>query len=148
MKTTKLQDSTEPSVAPVNEVRLVGRVSAGAEERVLPSGQRLVTFRVVVPREPGSGGSRRGEGPRGVVDTIAITCWKAVPRRQALTLRASDTVEVLGRLRRHFFAAGGAKVSRYEVEATTVSRLSRAPAPRKTGRASSPASADARAQEE
>src|SRR6476619_2466891 len=37
-------------VAAVNEVRLVGRVSQAPEERVLPSGDALWTFRLVVPR--------------------------------------------------------------------------------------------------
>lgn len=38
-----------------NEVRLVGRVSGRPEERVLPSGDRLMTFRVVVTRDPPRG---------------------------------------------------------------------------------------------
>lgn len=34
----------------VNEVRLVGRVSAAPEERALPSGDTVASLRVVVPR--------------------------------------------------------------------------------------------------
>ena len=49
----------------VNEVRLVGRVSQTPEERVLPSGDVLWTFRVVVPQGDrperlASGGRRPG----------------------------------------------------------------------------------------
>ena len=45
--------------AAVNEVRLVGRVSQQPEERVLPSGDVVWTFRVVVGRPPpGQGGAR------------------------------------------------------------------------------------------
>ncbi len=46
-----------------NEVVLVGRLAAEAEERVLPSGDHLVTLRVVVPRK---GGHRRRAGPGAV----------------------------------------------------------------------------------
>ena len=45
---------------PVNEVRLCGRLAAEPEERVLPSGDSLVTFRLVVAR-PAS----RRRGPAG-----------------------------------------------------------------------------------
>ncbi|HET6667277.1 MAG TPA: single-stranded DNA-binding protein, partial [Intrasporangium sp.] len=33
-----------------NEVRLCGRLSAPAEERTLPSGDVIVTLRIVIPR--------------------------------------------------------------------------------------------------
>src|SRR5689334_20642669 len=50
------QQKSQAAVDPaVNEVRLVGRVSRTPEERVLPSGDVLWTFRVVVPRAGASG---------------------------------------------------------------------------------------------
>jgi single-strand DNA-binding protein len=45
----KVADSPES----INEVRLAGRISAGPEERVLPSGDVLWTFRLVVRRAQG-----------------------------------------------------------------------------------------------
>jgi single-strand DNA-binding protein len=42
----------------VNEVRLVGRVSQQPQERVLPSGDSLWSFRVVVPRPEGRSPAR------------------------------------------------------------------------------------------
>ncbi len=97
----------------VNEVRLVGRVSAASEARELPSGDTVVQFRVVVPRPPTATGAAR-------VDTVDVACWTARTRRSALRLAAGAVVEVQGSLRRRFFRAGAATVSRYEVEASRV----------------------------
>lgn len=105
--------------AGVNEVRLVGRVSGEPEERVMPSGDRLVALRLVVPREP----ARRGaERPKVTVDTIDVACWSAATRRTALRVGVGDTLEVTGSLRRRFFRAGPMALSRYEVEALRLSR--------------------------
>ena len=108
-----------------NEVVLAGRLAADAEERELPSGDRIVTLRVIVPR---TGGHRRraapeGGGPRPVsVDTIDVVCWTAATRRAALRLRASEVIEVEGALRRRFFGGPTGRQSRYEVEATALRR--------------------------
>ena len=52
--------STSPDspAAGRNEVALTGRLAAEAEERELPSGDRIATLRVVVPREPAAGRRR------------------------------------------------------------------------------------------
>ena len=106
----------------LNEVHLVGRVSATPEERELPSGARLVTLRVVVDRPPGRAGS---ESSRRAVDVIDVACWSPRTQRSAGSLLAGDIVRVEGALRRRFFAAGGARASRYEVEASRMVRVSR-----------------------
>jgi single-strand DNA-binding protein len=100
-----------------NEVVLHGRVTAPAEVRDLPSGDRLVTLRVVVDRPPGPEGSRR------VVDAIDVACWTPRTQRGALALKPGSFVQVEGALRRRFFGAGGARASRYEVEAHRLARL-------------------------
>ncbi|MEW1953577.1 single-stranded DNA-binding protein [Terrabacter sp. NPDC080008] len=112
--------------APRNEVRLGGRLAAPAEERELPSGDRIVTLRVVVARTPATGRRRQAlEGPRrATVDTIDVVCWTAATRRTALRLRADDLVEVDGALRRRFFGGATGRQSRYEVEATALRRAS------------------------
>ncbi len=108
-----------------NEVVLAGRLAADAEERELPSGDQIVTLRVIVPRK---GGHRRraapeGGGPRPVsVDTIDVVCWTAATRRAALRLRAGDVIEVEGALRRRFFGGPTGRQSRYEVEAAALRR--------------------------
>lgn len=97
------------AAAGVNEVRLVGRVSQEPEERVLPSGDVLWTFRVVVPRD---------RGRPGGVDALDCAAWSGRTRRSVAAWSAGDTVEVTGAVRRRFFRAGGAPASRVEVEMT------------------------------
>ena len=110
----------------VNEVRIVGRVSAVPEQRTMPSGDELVSLRVVVARPP-TGPRRRhpvaeDQPPvRAVtVDTIDVACWAAGVRRRAARLAPGDVVEVEGALRRRFYRAGAVALSRYEVEASSV----------------------------
>jgi single-strand DNA-binding protein len=116
-----------------NNVHLRGRVSAVDEPRELPSGDAVVTLRVVIarPRRAATSttraGDSRGSGTsrpaKTVVDTIDVACWSARTRRTAGTLTPDDTVEVDGALRRRFFRAGGAAASRYEVEAHRIKRV-------------------------
>ncbi len=76
---------------PVNEVRLAGRISAGPEERVLPSGDVLWTFRIVVPRPPaGRAGVRAG------VDALECAVWGGRVRRSVAGWGEGDLVEVTG----------------------------------------------------
>ncbi|MCU1591726.1 MAG: hypothetical protein JWP11_2982 [Frankiales bacterium] len=108
-----------------NEVALVGRVSAPAEERTLPSGDVLVTWRVVVDRPP----LRRAapEGGRAVtVDTIDCVAWAAGVRRTAGGFATGDVVRVEGALRRRFWRGGGGPESRCEVEVLVAKRVARA----------------------
>jgi single-strand DNA-binding protein len=95
---------------PVNEVRLVGRISAGPEERVLPSGDVLWTFRLVVPRKPGAKAVRRG------VDALDCAVWGGRVRRSVAAWRQGDVVEVSGSVRRRFFRGDGGATSRFEIE--------------------------------
>lgn len=123
-------------VAPANEVQLVGRVSGDPTERELPSGDRVVQLRVVVPRparrvraHAGAGTdavekrSVPGDRPRTQVDTIDVACWTARARAAALRLPDGAGVQIGGALRRRFFSAGSGRVSRYEVEASSIRRV-------------------------
>jgi len=105
---------------PINDVHLVGRVSAEPLRRDLPSGDVLVTVRVVVPRPPLA---RPVEGRKPAsIDTIDVACFSGPTRRSAGAIRIDDTVEVWGALRRRFFRTGASVQSRYEVEATRLRR--------------------------
>jgi single-strand DNA-binding protein len=101
---------SEPGASTTNEVRLVGRLSQPPAQRVLPSGDILWTFRVVVGRADGAARSRQS------VDALECVAWSARARRSVSTWSADDVVEVSGSLRRRFFRAGGAVASRVEVE--------------------------------
>ncbi|WP_253272568.1 single-stranded DNA-binding protein [Arsenicicoccus sp. oral taxon 190] len=112
-------------VEAVNEVRLVGRVSADPEVRELPSGASPVTLRLVVRRPPDPTARDQGRRP-ATVDTIDVACWQGRAREVGLVLAAGDVVEVTGALRRRFFRGAVPAQSRYEVEAevVTIVRLS------------------------
>ena len=97
-------------VAHVNEVRLVGRLSADPAQLTLPSGDTLWTFRLVVDR------SKAGARPGQHFDTLDCAVWSGRAKRSVGTWSAGDLVEVTGAIRRRFYAAGAAKVSRYQVE--------------------------------
>jgi single-strand DNA-binding protein len=101
----KIQSAADVAV---NEVRLVGRVAQAPEERVLPSGDVLWTFRVVVPRPASSG--------RSTVDALECAAWSPRARRSVASWRPGDVVEVCGAVRRRFFRTGAGAASRVEVE--------------------------------
>jgi len=103
---SKIAESATPAV---NEVRLVGRLSRDPEERVLPSGDVMWTFRLVVAR----GAAAR---TRQSVDTLDCAVWGGRVRSSVATWSADDVVEVEGAVRRRFFSTGGGPASRVEIE--------------------------------
>ena len=114
-----------PSPASANTVTLIGRL-AGARETTLPSGDVLVSFRVVVDRPV----RERGPSGRVRVDALECSAYRSDVRRRALALPEGTVVEVTGRLRRRFWRAGSAPASRIEVEAATLTRVAGEPVAR------------------
>lgn len=104
------------AVEPLNEVRLRGRWTS-ASLRELPSGDELVSARLVVQREESG------------VDTIDCAVWRPALRRRALAIPDDATVEVDGSLRRRFWRTPTGAASRYEVEVTALRRVTGATAP-------------------
>jgi single-strand DNA-binding protein len=103
----------------VNEVHLVGRVSAAGQSRTLPSGDLLTVLRVVVARPQTSRRSARTP----TVDTVDCAIWTAQLRKRALALPAGTLVEIDGALRRRFWRTTGGPASRYEVEVRALKRV-------------------------
>lgn len=95
----------------MNVVVLRGTLSRPAEERTLPSGDRLVALEVTV---------RHPDAPTATVPVI----WMEAPASAAI-LAAGTQVVVTGRVRRRFFRAGGVTASRTEVVAERVVPASR-----------------------
>ena len=121
--------SPRPSVADENplrhrnEVLLLGRLAALPEERVLPSGDEIVTFRLVVERPA----RQRTDGRREpAVDTLDCSVASPALRRRVLNWLAGDLVEIEGALRRRFWRSGPAVLSRCEVQVVRARRTSRA----------------------
>jgi single-strand DNA-binding protein len=96
----------------LNDVVLRGRVSQEAIEKELPSGDKVVEFRLIVSREKQSG-----------VDTLDIASWSAKSRRTALSLTADEWVEVSGSIHRRFWSSPSGLASRWQVEALEISRI-------------------------
>lgn len=101
----------------VNAVRLGGRVSAAPEARMLPSGDEVVSFRLVVPR---SASARRRS--KQSVDTIECSAWTARLRRSVRRLEAGDVVTVTGELRRRFTRGAAGPMSWVNVDLETCER--------------------------
>ncbi|MEO8106587.1 MAG: single-stranded DNA-binding protein [Actinomycetes bacterium] len=122
-KSPSRQKSANP-VDPVNAVHLRGRLSAPPVARELPSGDVVVTLRVVVARP-----ERRRRAPASgravTVDTIDCSVWAAALRRRVLGWGPGDEIAVEGSLRRRFWRGQGGAQSRYEVEVVKARREAR-----------------------
>ena len=102
---------TEPQTGQ-NTVKLRGRVSSAPLERDLPSGDVILTFRLVLERDrsPMTARSRQSS------DWVDCVAWGGRVRHTAAGWRVGDVVEVEGALRRRFFRADGRTATRVEVE--------------------------------
>lgn len=96
----------------LNDVLLRGRVSRNAIEKELPSGDKVVEFRLIVTRDKQPG-----------VDTLDIASWSAKSRRIALSLTSDEWVEVSGAIHRRFWSGPTGPASRWQVEAVEISRI-------------------------
>ena len=115
-KESRTREAIEPVRNPRNEVFLEGRVSNQPQERVLPSGDVVVEFRIVVDRSQSRGKKRE-------VDTLDIAVWLAATRKRALRLGIDDWVSIDGAVRRRFWQAPTGLASRWQVEASQLRKL-------------------------
>ena len=113
-KVSKKSDSVESEEIDLslNDLLLRGRVSAAATTKELPSGDKVVEFRLIVTRE-----NREG------VDTLDIAAWSAKSRKTALSLAPNEWVEISGAIHRRFWQSPGGLASRWQVEALDILRL-------------------------
>ena len=113
---SKKRSDLQQEHQPKNEVQLVGRLTSLAVEKLLPSGDRVVEFRVVIGRE-------KSRGSKKEVDSLDIAAWSSKTRRAALSLKVDTWVEIKGSVRRRFWRAPTGLASRWQVEASEVVRL-------------------------
>lgn len=115
---------TTKATAPVqtNVVDISGRLTAQPEQRTLPSGDVLVTFRVSVRR----GDTPMARGSKQSADWVDCVAVGARCRRSVATWAVGDEVAVQGALRRRFYRAASGATTRLEVEALAVRRVARA----------------------
>lgn len=111
----------EAPIEALNEVRLIGRLSAPPVVKELPSGAAVVQLRVVVARPAGTRPKQATGASRSpTVDTIDVACWSAVTRRRVSACQGAEFVEITGALRRRFWRGPAGVASRYEVEAESI----------------------------
>ena len=108
----------EPATEARNQVVLCGRVAAPAAERELPSGDLIVTARVIVDRDVTALAKSAQR-----VDTIDCVGWSGRVRRSMGGWQTGDRVELEGSIRRRFFRGRSGPVSRVEVEIRSTRRL-------------------------
>ena len=102
-----------------NDVVLRGRLSAAAELRTLPSGDVLITFRLVVRRpEPRT----RGRS----VDVLSCITYDRALQRRVAAWQPGDVVEVEGDLQRRFWRTGAGTASVCEVNCRRGRKVPRA----------------------
>ena len=96
----------------LNDLMLRGRVSATATTKELPSGDKVVEFRLIVARDKREG-----------VDTLDVGAWSSKSRKFALTLKPDEWVEIQGSIHRRFWQSPGGLASRWQVEAAEIVRI-------------------------
>jgi single-strand DNA-binding protein len=102
----------------LNEVTLIGRLSGSPTEKNLPSGDKVVEFRVVIPRK-----DKLSKSKKGMVDTIDIAAWSAINRKIAMKLNEHSWIAITGSIRRRFWQSPTGLASRWQVEASEISTL-------------------------
>ena len=115
---TTTKNASDTNVVSVNEVLLTGRVTSGPEERVLPSGDVIVTFRLSMARAA----TPMSRGSKQQTDWVDCVAFGARCRRTASGWEVGDQVTVEGALRRRFYRAGDGAATRLEVEVLKASR--------------------------
>lgn len=96
----------------LNDLLLRGRVSAPATVKELPSGDKVVEFRLILSRIDRDG-----------VDTLDIAAWSAKTRKTALSLKSDEWIEISGSVHRRFWQSLAGLASRWQIEAVEISRL-------------------------
>lgn len=97
-----------------NEVVLIGRLGARVTERILPSGDAITAFSVVIDRP------RTAVRGAVTVDTIACQASRSRVAARVARLEPGTLVRVEGALRRRFWRSGGGLASAMDVEVASV----------------------------
>ncbi len=123
------------SVVHRNEVLLVGRIEVAPTERVLPSGDQVVSWRLSVQRSPVP------ERRTLALDSVDCVAGAVAVARRAPSWRPGDVMEVTGSLRRRFWRGANGVQSRCEVEVVRARRIARVdPVPVREAIATQPSS--------
>ncbi len=111
--TSRSQSSPSPSGTSCSVV-IVGRMGASITDRVLPSGDALTVFTVVVDRP------RDHHAGAATVDALPCQAFRASVRTAVARLEAGQLVEVTGTLRRRFWRGPVGLGSALEVDVSRI----------------------------
>lgn len=100
-----------------NEVLLVGRLSAAAEDKTLPGGDVLTKWRLIVRR-------RRHRRGSTVYDSLPCVTFDPAVAAVIHGLKPREPLQVSGSLRLRVYGPTTAKVFNYEVEVEAASSVS------------------------
>lgn len=99
----------------VNEIVLIGRLSGEPEWKPLPSGGRVVVWRLIVEHPA-------ARSPQDSIDTIRCVAFQPAVQDGMTAWRHGDLIEVRGSLRHRFWRGPTGPRGLYEVEAATAIR--------------------------
>src|ERR1041385_360060 len=119
-----MRGAKEQTALPVgrNEVVLIGRVSGVPTSRTLPSGDELISWRLVVDRDKRDvAKSAIARSP--TVDTIDCIAQKPSVQRIAAKWTGGEILEIHGAIRRRFWRGAQGTASRCEVEVIQAKRI-------------------------
>ncbi len=108
-----------------NCVTLRGRISSAPTERALPSGDVIVTLRIVVTRDQ----SPMSQKSKQASDWVDCVAWGGRVRRNVSRWCVGDLVQIEGALRRRFFRLEARTSTRVEVEVLSGRLVERASTP-------------------
>ena len=103
------------TVAHVNEIVLVGRLSGAPEWKALPEGGQVAVWRLIVEH-------RDARSPQDAIDTIRCVTYASSVQREVRDWRHGDVIEVRGSLRHRFWRGPDGPRGLYEVEAAVAIR--------------------------
>lgn len=115
---TESDDRGGDDPGPANVVYLRGRLAADPVEKVLPSGDVLLSFRLTVDRPA----TRHATTSKVRVDSLECVVVRAGLRRAVARAAPGDELEVEGSLQRRFWRGPAGATSRYAVAVDAVRR--------------------------
>lgn len=98
------------SVAHVNEIVLIGRLSGAPEWKPLPGGGQVAVWRIIVEHQD-------ARSPQDAIDTIRCVTYDPSVHEGVRDWRHGDVIEVRGSLRHRFWRGPDGPRGLYEVEA-------------------------------
>lgn len=106
------------SVAHVNEIVLIGRLSGAPEWKPLPGGGQVAVWRIIVEHQD-------ARSPQDAIDTIRCVTYDPSVQEGVREWRHGDVIEVRGSLRHRFWRGPDGPRGLYEVEVAVAIRRDR-----------------------